>query len=156
MNNISFTKNLIKGKIAEIIFERMLREAGVFTVIHFGYEYILPELTRDKTIDKNNKAIDAIRTAPDFAVINNETKKVHLIEVKYLSRFNEEWVLGYAEKMSTSWNPSYIFLATKKGFYFDEISEIIKNKGSISKLDHPNISKELQDKYLKLLVEMEV
>jgi len=155
MNNIGFTKNLIKGKIAEIIFERMLREAGVFTVIHFGYEYILPELTRDKVIDKNSEAIDAIRTAPDFAVINNDTKKVHLIEVKYLSTFSKSTVLRYAKKMSASWNPSYIFLATKGGFYFDEISDVIKKKGDIGRLAHRNISKELQDKYLGLLIEME-
>jgi len=155
MNNIRFTKNLIKGKIAEIIFERMLREAKVFTVIHFGYEYILPELSRDKTVDKNNEAIDAIRTAPDFAVINNDTKKVHLIEVKFLSVFSKSTVLKYAKKMSASWNPSYIFLATKNGFYFDEISEIIEKKGDIAKLVHKNIPQKLQDKYLKLLIEME-
>lgn len=155
MNNIKFTKNLIKGKIAEIIFERMLREAKVFTVIHFGYEYILPELVSRQEVDKTSDAVETIRTAPDFAVINNGTKKVHLIEVKYRSTLNKSDIHQVAKRMSESWNPSYIFLATKKGFYFDEISEIIKNKGNISKLVHPNIPDKLQEKYLKLLIEME-
>ncbi len=158
MNNIDFTRNLIKGKIAEIIFEKMLREAGKFTVIHFGYEYILPEVSRDKGLQKRNNSdetIEAIRTAPDFAVINNETKKVRLIEVKYQSSFRKSNMLTMAKKMSKSWNPSYIFLATKKGFYFDSIAEIIKNKGNIEKLVHKDIPQKLQDKYLKLLIEME-
>lgn len=55
MNNISFTKNLIKGKIAEIIFENMLREAGIFTILHFGYEYILPELAKEILLIENQK-----------------------------------------------------------------------------------------------------
>lgn len=158
MNNINFTRNLIKGKIAEIIFEKMLREAGAFTVIHFGYEYILPEVSRDSTIQKrnnSNETIEAIRTAPDFAVINNKTKNVKLIEVKYQSTFRKSNMLTMAKKMSKSWNPSYIFLATKKGFYFDSISDIINNKGEISELKHKDIPQKLQDKYLKLLIEME-
>ncbi len=155
MNNISFTRNLIKGKIAELIFENMLREAGIFTVMHFGYEYILPELAKGNTFDKESKAMQAIRKAPDFAIINNKTRSVHLIEVKYKHKLNEEYVFNDALKMSESWNPSFIFLATEAGFYFDSIENIIKNRGAIKKLKHPNIPDELQQKYLKLLNEME-
>ncbi len=57
--------------------------------------------------------------------------------------------------MAEAWNPSYIFLASKTGFYFDSISDIIKNKGQISPLIHKNIPLELQEKYLKLLNKME-
>lgn len=97
----------------------------------------------------------AIRRAPDFAIINNETKQVHLIEVKYKKELNEKYVFEDALKMSESWNPSFIFLATKEGFFFDAVSKIVQNRGSISKLNHPKIPQELQDKYLKLLNEME-
>ena len=155
MNNIGFTRNLIKGKIAELVFENMLREAGIFTVLHFGYEYILPELAKGNTFDRESETMKAIRRAPDFAIINNETKQVHLIEVKYKHTLDEKYVFEDALKMSESWNPSFIFLATKEGFYFDSIGDIIKNRGAIRKLEHPSISSELQNKYLKLLNEME-
>jgi hypothetical protein len=155
MNNIGFTRNLIKGKIAEIVFERMLREAGIFTIMHFGYEYILPELANGSTFDKESETMKAIRRAPDFAIINNETKKVHLIEVKYRRTKRNFDILKIAQQMGEAWNPSFIFLATKKGFYFDSIEDVIKNKGDISELKHKNIPPELQKKYLKLLDEME-
>lgn len=155
MNNINFTRNLIKGKIAELVFEQMLRESGVFTVMHFGYEYILPELAKGNDFDSESETMKAIRRAPDFAIINNETKQVHLIEVKYKHTLNEKYVFDDALKMSESWNPSFIFLATRDGFYFDNISDIIKNRGAIKKLVHPSIPDDLQDKYLKLLNEME-
>ncbi len=155
MYGIDFTRNLIKGRIAEIIFERMLRETGVFTIMHFGYEHILPELIQGHDFDKETETMRAIRRAPDFAIINNKTKKVHLIEVKYRSRLFEKDIFNIALKMSEAWNPSFIFLATKQGFYFDEVSEIVKNRGAIKKLNHPHIPEELQKKYLDLLNEME-
>jgi hypothetical protein len=37
-----FIKDLVKGKIAEIIFEQMFRESGRYTILHSGYEYTLP------------------------------------------------------------------------------------------------------------------
>jgi len=41
-----FIKDLVKGKIAEIIFEQMFRESGRYTILHSGYEYTLPELAQ--------------------------------------------------------------------------------------------------------------
>lgn len=155
MNNIGFTRNLIKGKIAEIIFERMLREAGIFTIMHFGYEYILPELASGSSFDKESETMKAIRRAPDFAIINNETKQVHLIEVKYRSIKKDLDILKIAKQMGEAWNPSYIFLATKEGFYFDSIKDVIEDNGDIKKLNHKNIPVSLQQKYLRLLNEME-
>ena len=146
-----FTRNLIKGKIAEIVFEQMLRETKMFTVIHFGYEYVLPELVSSTDADKYSDTVEALRTAPDFAVINKKTSNVHLIEVKYLRVMSKKIILSYAIRMSKSWNPSHLFVASGTGFYFDDISDIIKNKGSITKLHHPQIPQKLQDKYLKIL-----
>ena len=39
--NITFARNLVKGKIAEAIFAQMLRETKEFTVLEFGYEKIV-------------------------------------------------------------------------------------------------------------------
>jgi hypothetical protein len=147
-NDTKFARNLVKGKIAETVFAQMLRSTGQFTVLEFGYEKIIPELVgRGKG--------EALRTAPDFAVINNKTKEVHLIEVKYRHSFTNGAVKAIAKRMSASWNPSYLFLATESGFYFGEVREIMKRNGKIDLLDHPQIPKSTQESFLKILNDFE-
>lgn len=154
MTNITFARNLVKGKIAETIFAQMLRETGEFTVLEFGYEKVIPELIQSG-ISGEDAMIETLKTAPDFAVINRLTKEVRLIEVKYRKNINPSNILMLAKRMSESWNPSYLFIASKDGFYFDDIAKIIKNNGDISPLDHPQIPKELQNQYLKILNDFE-
>jgi hypothetical protein len=154
MSNINFARNLVKGKIAETIFAQMLRDTKQFTVLEFGYEKIIPELVQSGATE-NNKELEVLRTAPDFAVINDKTKQVHLIEVKYRKDKPKSVVMGIARKMAKSWNPSYLFLATPEGFYFDEAAEIVKNKGEIKPLKHKQIPDELQKEYLKILNDFE-
>ena len=154
MKNDNFARNLVKGKIAETIFAQMLRETRTFTVLEFGYEKIIPELVQ-QGYDENNIMLETLRTAPDFAVINQQTKEVRLIEVKYMRSLNLNYVLRDAERMSESWNPSYLFIATLDGFYFDEINKIIENNGEISQLEHPQITKEIQARYLQILKDFE-
>ena len=80
----NFSKDVIKGKIAEIIFELMFREAGKYTVIPFGYEKTFPELIQySKRLPGAQKVIDNIKNAPDFAIISNDRKRIYLVEVKY-------------------------------------------------------------------------
>ncbi len=153
-NEVSFARNLVKGKIAETVFAQMLRSIGQFTVLEFGYEKIIPELVgRGK--GENDEMVEALRTAPDFAIINNKTKKVHLIEVKYRKSFSNSVVLSTAKRMSACWNPSYLFLATVDGFYFGEVKEIIKRKGKINLLVHKQIPKSTQENFLKILNDFE-
>lgn len=154
MSNISFARNLVKGKIAETIFAQMHREAGEYTVLEFGYEKIIPELIQ-QGYKENNGMIETLRTAPDFAVIDQRTKKVKLIEVKYLRSLNASYVLKDAERMSRSWNPSYLFIASLDGFYFDEINKIIGNKGKISRLNYLQVTEDLQKQYLQILIDFE-
>ncbi|NOQ68410.1 hypothetical protein GQ568_03135 [Patescibacteria group bacterium] len=154
MKNDNFARNLVKGKIAETIFTQMLRETRIFTVLEFGYEKIIPELVQ-QGYDENNIMIETLRTAPDFAVIDQQTRKVRLIEVKYMRFLNLNYVLRDAKRMSESWNPSYLFIATLDGFYFDEINKIIENNGEISQLEHPQITKEVQKRYLQILKDFE-
>jgi len=155
MNNLLFARNLVKGKIAETLFAQMLRETQVFTVLEFGYEKIIPELVQQGYDQEKNIVIETLRTAPDFAIINQETKEVKLVEVKYRHRLQASEILKCATRMHASWNPSYLFLATLDGFYFDEINKIIENDGNISPLVHPQIPKDLQDKYLQILKDFE-
>ena len=152
-NPIDFSRKLIKGRIAETLFEQMLRDTECFTILAFGYERVLPELVHLRNGIHAQETMEIIRRAPDFAVINNKTHDVHLIEVKYMKHPETRWILEDADRMHKSWKPSYLFLATPNGFYFDKASTIVENKGVVSKLNHPHIPKEIQDKYTKLLNE---
>jgi hypothetical protein len=154
MKNILFARNLVKGKIAETVFSQMLRQSGDFTVLEFGYEKIIPDLIQNG-YKEGNETIETLRTAPDFAVIDRNTREVRLIEVKYRNTLSKSDVLKVAKRMHESWNPSYLFVATLDGFYFDEINKIIENEGNISPLKHPQISEEIQSQYLNILKDFE-
>jgi len=154
MSNVNFTRQLVKGKIAETIFSQMFRESGNFTVLEFGYEKVIPEMIQ-QGFNESNPMIETLRTAPDFAVIDRDTRQVKLIEVKYQRSLSSEYTLKADSRMSQSWNPSYLFIATLDGFFMDEIANIIKNNGEIAKLNHPKINNELQVDYLQILKRFE-
>jgi len=149
--NKDFSYNLVKGRIAETLFEQMLRDAGCFTVLSFGYENIAPGLMSRQASIKAEETMEIIRRSPDFVVIDNKNHEVHLVEVKYMKRLKKEYVFPIAEKMYGSWKPSWLFLATPKGFYFSKVSDIVERKGDIFELTTTQISKKLQLKYLDLL-----
>lgn len=153
MNNVSFSKQLIKGKVAEHVFEQMLRDSGNFTVLSFGYENVLPELAHQQDTIVKRETMETIRTAPDYVVINRTTKEVNLIEVKYRTSLNIEDVLKLAKRMLESWRTAHLFIATPDGFYSDEVEKIVNEKGVITPLNHKQIPKELQESYIKLLME---
>lgn len=153
-NNITFARKLVKGKIAETIFAQMLRETNQFTVLEFGYEKLVPELVQ-QGYRENYGLVETLRSAPDFAVINKTKREVRLIEVKYQRELNLDYTLAAAERMHKSWNPSYLFIATLDGFYFDEISKIIERHGTIRELRHPFIPTEVQQRYLQILRDFE-
>jgi len=150
-DSIKFTENLVKGKIAEMLFEQMLRDAGKFTILAFGYESVLPELASRQHDLHAEETMEIIRRAPDFAVINNDNHDVHLIEVKYMMHITPKKVLSAAERMYESWKPSYLFISTPEGFYYGKASIIVEKKGEIPRLGFSQISEELQNKYTELL-----
>jgi len=152
-DHIDFSRKLLKGKIGEMIFEQMMNETGMFTVLPFGYENVLPELAQHQHDMKAEEAMEVIRRAPDFVVINNDTHDVYLVEVKYRSRISADDNLFEAERMFRSWKPAYLFLVTPHGFYFDSAKNIIHKKGVIESLGTEHFSKELQEKYIDLLKE---
>jgi hypothetical protein len=152
-DSIGFSRKLVKGRIAETLFEQLLRDAGCFTILAFGYENVLPELANEQRDLKAEDTMEIIRRAPDFVVINNNNHEVYLIEVKYMMNPREDWILRDAKRMYESWKPSYLFLATPNGFFFDKAKDIVEHKGVVAKLNHPQISDELQSKYTQLLNE---
>ncbi len=151
---IDFTKQLVKGRIAETVFSQMFRESGKYTVLEFGYEKIIPELVQAGQTE-NSRIIETLRTAPDFAIINNEMRRVRLVEVKYRRNLYTDEVLKIAQRMKNSWNPSYLFLCTLDGFYFGSVSKIIENSGTIARLSTDNIPQTTQNEYLGLLKDFE-
>ena len=152
-NSTKFSHELVKGKIAETLFEQMYRDTKKFTVLAFGYESVLPELAQRQHDMHAEETMEVIRRAPDFAVIDIESHEVHLVEVKYMMHMYESYVLKAARRMCDSWKPSYLFIATPKGFFCDKVIAIVENKGRTSPLNHPHIPAELQEQYIKLLNE---
>ncbi|MFO0704208.1 MAG: hypothetical protein U0525_05865 [Patescibacteria group bacterium] len=80
---IDFTRNLIKGKIAETIFEQMIREVGKYTVIPFGYEHTVPTLAQYQHIARVKDVMENIKDAPDFALVSEDKQNIYLVEVKF-------------------------------------------------------------------------
>ncbi len=146
----NFAENLIKGKIGETIFEQMFREQGEYIVIPFGYEKIIPEISQYAKKKNYLDIVENVRTAPDFALVSHSKEEVFLIEVKYRTNINIEEIIEVAEKIKEKWSVVFIFICNPKGFYFDKTADIIKNK-RLTPLKEELISKELQEKYLKLL-----
>lgn len=156
MNNtpqtpFDFSKQLIKGKIAELIFEQMFRKIGNFTVIPFGYESVQPELMQYSHLAKYKQVFDNIRTAPDFALVSHDKKEVFLVEVKYRTSHNASEMKEMAEKIQERWKLVRVFVATPDGFYFDSCHNILKNEGQIAPLKAEWITDDIQMEYLSLL-----
>ncbi|MDD5430946.1 MAG: hypothetical protein PHP03_01860 [Candidatus Pacebacteria bacterium] len=154
-DHIKFSKELIKGRIAEIVFEQMFRESGNFTILRFGYEYTLPELAQFQHSVELQKVLENMRHTPDFVLISQSKKEVYLVEVKYRSNYYEDEIKQIAEETLKKWDPSFLFLATPKGFFFGPCNTIVTDNGKIGVLYDKWASKEIQEKYLELLNEFE-
>ncbi len=151
---IEFSRKLIKGKIAETIFEQMIREEGRYTVIPFGYEHTVPTLTQYRHLLEVPKIIENISEAPDFALVSEDRAKLYLVEVKYRSQMDFEELKKCAEKLLERWEYSWLFVATPDGFYCDMCSRIAESN-SLPKLPESWVSSERQKAYLDLLHEFE-
>lgn len=145
-----FTKNFIKGKIAEIIFDEMFRENGRFTVIPFGYDRTLPEFAQYAKEAEYQQVVDNIRSAPDFALVSKDKKQVFLVEVKYRTRIDIEELKKVAQKIEDKWQLVWMFVCTPEEFYFNRTNIIIEENKLIP-LSSNWISKEIQKKYLELI-----
>jgi len=145
-----FAKNFIKGKIGEVIFDQMFRDQGKFVVIPFGYDRVIPEFSYYCKDKKNKEVIDNIRTAPDFALVSYDREEVFLVEVKYRTNLDIKEIVEVAKKIQEKWKMVWVFICTPDGFYFDETSKIIK-KEKLTLMGEQWVSRELQEKYLKLL-----
>lgn len=150
--DINFSRNLIKGKIAEVIFEQMIREEGKYTVVPFGYEHTMPTLAQYRNISEVPEVMDNIADAPDFALISEDKTKIYLVEVKYQQNLDSEKIKECSEKLLARWKSPWIFVATPNSFFCMPCSAVIKNN-EMSPLSENWVIQERQAKYLKLMNE---
>jgi Holliday junction resolvase-like predicted endonuclease len=154
MNNIHFTHELIKGKIAELIFAQMIRSTDAYTILEFGYEKTLPSLAQmHPKSPATAETMEIIKRAPDFTIINHKSKEVHLIEVKYMNKISKSRVMKSARAIEKSWKRAALFIASPDGFYFGTVEDVISVKGEIKPFRHPKINAKVQAQYIELLNE---
>ena len=157
MNNkqtpVEFSEQLIKGKIAELIFSQMFRNSNQFTVIPFGYENTFPEIAQYAYMANDKQVFETIRNSPDFALVSHDKRDVYLVEVKYKNNFIETYVKEDAEKIQNRWKSVHLFVATPAGFYFDNCIDVVTNNGTMSPLSFSWIKEEDQKEYIRLLNE---
>lgn len=151
--DVNYTRNLIKGKIAELIFQEMFSVSEKLTILPIGYEHTTPILAQYQHHVQIKQVLDNIRHAPDFALISQDKTQVYLVEVKYRSSFTNEQLLDIAQDLCTRWNPSHLFLATRDHFYFSPCNTIVHANGTIEELKESWVAKEVQRAYLDLLQE---
>lgn len=148
---IDFSKQLIKGKVAEMVFEQMFKRVkDGYTVIPFGYEAIIPELVQYTEKEDRNGILENIRNAPDFALVSHMPKQVLLVEVKYRSVLDMKEIKETAKRICEQWKLAWIFYATPQGFFFDFCADIEYTE-SLTPLDEKIIPNGIQKEYLELL-----
>jgi hypothetical protein len=150
---IDFVRNLIKGKIAEIIFHHMFSENEFCTVIPFGYENITPLLSQYQHLIETDKVLENIRNNPDFILVKPDHTQAILVDVKYRKKPDQTEIKKIASKILKRWETAWVFLATPDGFYFNSCEQIVANDGNIPVLDTKWISEDLQERFLGLLNE---
>ncbi len=153
MNNIKFTHELLKGKIAEIIFEQMIHNTSGYTVLEFGYEKVVNQLAKAPKSEDARNMIRIVRKAPDYAIVNEDNHNVTLVEIKYMAKMTRGKVHAIAKEIEQSWKHCALFIATPEGFYFDQVDTILNNQGAIKPFQHNKIPKKVTDQYLGLLNE---
>lgn len=154
--DIDFSRDLVKGKIAEVIFEQMIRSKKKFSIFHFGYEYTVPELAQYHHLPLVKAVMENIKNAPDFILISQDKEEVFLVEVKYRTHPQIEENFDMAKALLQRWDPSWLFVATPDGFYFDASHRIVNNVGKMRRLALTWVADKVQKEHLGLLKEFEL
>lgn len=82
MEKKNHLENMLKGRMAESLFEELLKKSGN-KVYRFGYEAILQNLTQiQRSFDIDSETGYRIRAIPDFVVVNHKGE-TDFVEVKF-------------------------------------------------------------------------
>lgn len=154
MNEVEFTRGLIKGKIVEIIFEMMMREMDRVTVLRAGYEYTHPELAQYQQLikSKGKEVLKFFEHNPDFILFKKDKSSLYLVEVKYRHHFTIEEICKIADDELARSEYIWLFIATPEKFYFSQCKDIARTK-AIEPLSKSWVLAEIQQNYLALLNE---
>lgn len=150
MRNVSFTKTLIKGKIAETMFQNIFESSRQYLVLPLGYEHTNPVIRQFNYIPEINKALKNISDTPDFALINKSDEEVMLVEVKYRTNVTPSALKALAKGICENWSDSYLFLVTPEGFYFDRCVDVV-NTRVIKPLSTDIVDERNQRQYLDVV-----
>lgn len=131
----------------------MIHNTKGYTVLEFGYEKVVHQLAKAPKSEDAKAMIEIVRKAPDYAIVNEDTHNVTLVEIKYMAKRTNGKVNAIAKEIERSWRHAALFIATPNGFYFDQVDTIIKNKGVIKHLTHAKIPEKLVAQYVAMLNE---
>ena len=154
------TPELIKGKIAEVIFEQLFRTTNKYTILHFGYEYTHPELAQYKDRVNDNeekKALKFISKSPDYILVSEDKKdiKIRLVEVKFQTEFDIDFLKKDAEELESIWPGSWLFVASlDQGFSLSRACDI-KDGRNTEALPSELVPENIQNYFLQILKEFE-
>src|SRR4051812_20853801 len=118
MQRSDFPENLIKGRIAETIFELMFREATSFDVYPLGYERTIPILRQFRDhhsvmqSEMVSTVIDNLSDTPDFLATLPDKTQVYLVEIKYRREVHTSEIISIATKIYARWHPATLFVAS--------------------------------------------
>lgn len=149
-SQIEFTQRVVKGRIAETIFEQMLLATGNYTVLKGGYENTMPLVAQISRELEDDKVLEGVKKSPDFILIDRHHPHVDFIEVKYRKDKDSTYIMENAQEIYEFWPHAKLFVATQEGFYMDTCENIIKYH-NIQPLSEDIVSSELQEDYLKIL-----
>ena len=153
-DEIDFTRRLIKGKIAEIIFEMMIREMDRVTVLRAGYEYTHPEIAQYQQLlgSKGREVLKFFEHNPDFLLFNKNKSSLYLVEVKYSRNLDFDRIYKIAKEELERSDYVWLFVTTPQGFFFSQCKDIIRTN-SIQPLSPDWVLPDIQKKHLELLNE---
>src|SRR6266700_5706667 len=99
-DTISFVRNLLKGKIAEIIFQHMFQSSGQCIVLPFGYEHVTPLLAQYQHTLLAKEDLENIRNTPDYILMKPDHTQMRLVDVKYRSVKNNQRIKEIAKSLA--------------------------------------------------------
>lgn len=118
MNQTNFAESMLKGRMAETLFEELMHQSGNI-IYRFGYEAIVQNLAQlEGKFDRYSEVGERIRAIPDFIVVDKKGKPV-FVEVKFRWKPElHENDYKMLEKIDKFWGAKIIFLNCWEQPYF--------------------------------------
>mgnify|MGYP001591689846 CR=1 FL=1 len=120
MTQNNFAESMLKGRMAETLFEELMRVSGNI-VYRFGYEAIVQNLIQlEEKFSRYGDVGEKIRSIPDFIVLNKKGEPL-LVEVKFRARPNDPMHRDTVEilrRLEKSWGATLVLVNCWEQPYF--------------------------------------